>query len=165
MNRPLLAALALSTFAGCTSVPPTPEATGSSTPNRTTSFEARAGTASDRIFEGEPGPQVQAKYAHDPAGHEDGAFRREQTKALSGDREAMFRIAQMFRQGSNGVTRDEGRMVSWLRQASEQGHKVASYQLYLHYVDRGLDRHAIHYEKLALRQGYVLPERLDPRRG
>ena len=153
MNRPLLAALALSTFAGCASVPPTPEATGS-IPNRTTSFEARAGTASDRIFD-----------ARDAARNGDEEFRREQAKALSGDRDAMFRVAQMFREGSNGVTRDEGRMVSWLRQASERDHKVASYQLYLHYVDRGLDRQAIHYEKLALRQGYVLPARLDPRRG
>jgi TPR repeat protein len=130
-----------------------------------TSFEARAGTASDGIFKGEPAAQAQAKYAHDPAGNGDEEFRREQAKALSGDRDAMFRVAQMFRQGSNGVTRDEGRMVAWLRQASERDHKVASYQLYLHYVDRGLDRHAIHYEKLALRQGYVLPVRLDPRRG
>ena len=164
MNRTLLATLAMSTFAGCASLSPTPEATGSD-PNQTVSIVARAGTASDRIFKGEPAAHVQANYAHVPAWNGDEEFRREHAKALSGDRDAVFRVAQIFRQGSNGVTPDDVKMVSWLRHASEQDHKVASYQLYLHYLDRGLDRQAIHYEKLALRQGYVLPARLDPRRG
>jgi hypothetical protein len=44
-------------------------------------------------------------------------------------------------------------------------HPVASYRLYRHYLDRGLDRDAVRYEALAVRQGYVIPPRLDPRRG
>ena len=137
MNRIQLAALAVSTLAGWAGLPSSHDAT-------------RHLECSD----------IRATAA--VAGEE---FGQEQANAHLGDRDAMFRLAQMFRQGSNGAPRDEAMMVSWLRQASELDHKVASYQLYLHYLDRGLDRYAIHYEKLALRQGYVIPPRLDPRRG
>ncbi len=95
----------------------------------------------------------------------DVAFRTEQSRALQGDKDSAFRVAQMFRDGSNGVQRDEGKMVRWLRHASELDNGVASYQLYLHYLNRGLDRDAVRYENRALRQGFIPPPRLDPRRG
>ena len=85
--------------------------------------------------------------------------------ALTGDREAMFDVARIYSRGAHGVARDDRAMVEWLRRASELEHAGASYQLYLHYLDRGMDRYALRYEALALRQGYVLPARLDPRRG
>ena len=161
MKRTLLATLVLTTFAGCAGLPATRDTTGTpaSSSNQTTSFAAQTGTALDRIF------QSQAAHAQPTAAGSNEEFRTDHAKALAGDRDAMFRMAQMFRDGSGGMPRDEVKMVSWLRQASQLDHKGASYQLYQHYLDRGLDRHAIHYEKLALRQGYVLPSRLDPRRG
>src|SRR5687768_13802778 len=60
----------------------------------------------------------------------DGEFRAQQQKGLSGDREAAYRVAQMFKAGSNGVPRDEKRMVQWLLHASSLNHGAASYQLY-----------------------------------
>jgi TPR repeat protein len=95
----------------------------------------------------------------------DGGFRTEQARALQGDKDAALRVAYMFREGTNGVPRDERRMVRWLRHASELNNASASYQLYLHYLARGLDRDAVRYENRALRQGYVPPPRLDHRRG
>jgi len=99
------------------------------------------------------------------AGIGDGWFRSEQARALEGDKDAAYRVALMFREGSNGVPQDERRMLRWMRHASELDNGIASYQLYLHYLARGLDRDAVRYENRALRQGFVPPPRLDPRRG
>jgi TPR repeat protein len=85
--------------------------------------------------------------------------------ASNGDTNAMVQLAQMYRTGANGLPRDERQMVVWLRRASELENATASYALYLHYLHLGLDRQAVHYENIAIRQGYALPPRLDPRRG
>jgi TPR repeat protein len=95
----------------------------------------------------------------------DDEFRREQSNALRGDRNAAMHVARMYGEGSNGVARDERRMVQWLKHASVLDHGGASYQLYLYYLARGLDRDAVRYERRALRQGYTIPARLDNRRG
>jgi TPR repeat protein len=92
-------------------------------------------------------------------------FLSDQTKALDGDRDAAFRVAQMFKNGSNGVPRDERRMVQWLLHASSLNNGAASYQLYQHYLDQRLDRDAVFFENRALEQGFTPPPRLDPRRG
>jgi TPR repeat protein len=95
----------------------------------------------------------------------DAQFRQAQARALDGDANAAMRVARMYAEGSNGVPRDERAMVRWLKHASLLEHAGASYQLYLYYLARGLDRDAVRYERRALRQGYVLPVRLDNRRG
>jgi TPR repeat protein len=95
----------------------------------------------------------------------DAEFRREQSKALGGDARAAMRVARMFGEGSHDVPRDERRMVLWWKHASQLDHAGASYELYLYYLARGLDREALRYESRALRQGYTLPARLDGRRG
>jgi TPR repeat protein len=95
----------------------------------------------------------------------DNDFRSAQTKALEGDRDAAFRVAQMFRTGTNGVPRDERRMVQWLLHASSLSHGGASYQLYQYYLELRLDRDAVFFENRALEQGYTPPPRVDPRRG
>jgi TPR repeat protein len=95
----------------------------------------------------------------------DAEFRRSQAQALDGDRHAAMRVARMYAEGSHGVPRDERRMVLWLKHASTLDHAAASYQLYLYYLERGLDRDAVRYERRALRQGYVLPVRLGNKRG
>ena len=162
MKRTLLAALAMSMFAGCAGMQIAPAETEPS-PSQTTSQEgpsllARAGTLLER-FLGQPAPQLQGDEVNATAATRGEEFSRERAKALAGDRDAMFRVAQMFRRGSHGLPRDEVKMVSWLRQASDLGHGAASYQLYQHYLYRGLDRQAVHYENLAVRQGYTIPAR------
>jgi TPR repeat protein len=95
----------------------------------------------------------------------DEEFRREQDKALGGDREAALKVAQMFKTGSNSVPKDERRMLQWLLQASSLNNGAASYQLYQYYLDQKLDRDAVFFENRAIDQGFILPPRLDPRRG
>lgn len=95
----------------------------------------------------------------------DADFKRAQARAIDGDRNAAMRVARMYAEGSNGVPRDERRRVLWLKHASMLDHAVASYELYLYYLARGLDRDAVRYEQRALRQGYVLPVRLGNKRG
>jgi TPR repeat protein len=90
----------------------------------------------------------------------DAQFRVDQAKALDGDKDAAFRVAQMFERGTNGVPRDEKRRVQWLRHASELKNGIASYQLYLYFVERGIDREAVRYENRAREQGYEPPPRL-----
>lgn len=90
----------------------------------------------------------------------DAEFRSDQAKALDGDKDAAFRVAHMFERGSNGVPRDERKRIQWLRHASELKNGIASYQLYLYYVERKLDREAVRYETRAREQGYEPPPRL-----
>ena len=94
----------------------------------------------------------------------DAVFRSDQERGLEGDKDAALRVAQMYRNGSNGVPRDERQMLQWLLHASSLNNGAASYQLYLYYVDQRLDRDAVFFEKRALEQGYTLPLRVDPRR-
>jgi len=120
---------------------------------------------SDLWPQDEDGLSLKPTELHADLGIGDKDFRVDQQSALSGDREAAVRVARMFQKGTNNVPRDEKRMVQWLRRASDLKHAAASYELYLYYLDRGLDREALRYEKRALDQGFVPPPRLDPRRG
>jgi hypothetical protein len=95
----------------------------------------------------------------------DAEFKADQAKALDGDKDAAFRVAQMFERGSNGVPLDERRMVQWLRHASELKNGIASYRLYVYYNSRGMDRDSVRYENRAREQGYIMPERLSAIRG
>jgi TPR repeat protein len=94
----------------------------------------------------------------------DGEFRKEQDKGLGGDREAALRVAQMFKTGSNGVPKDERRMLQWLLHASLLNNGPASYQLYQYYLEQKLDREAVYFENRAIEQGFTPPPRVDPRR-
>ena len=125
--------------------------------------EAAPVTLQPSIVLGSPPPAPAAMQPE--KGFGDSAFRDNQARALQGDKDAALRVAYMFREGSNGVPRDERRMVRWLRHASELDNAYASYQLYLHYLARGLDRDAVRYENRALRQGFIPPPRVDNRRG
>lgn len=92
-------------------------------------------------------------------------FRRQQSRALKGDRQAALLVAKMFQNGSNGAPRDEDRMVQWLLHASSLNNGTASYELYQHYLKKKLDRDAVFFENRAREQGFVPPARVDPRRG
>ena len=120
---------------------------------------------SPATYEHDDGLTLKPTELHPDLGIGDRDFRIDQAGAMNGDRDAALRVARMFQRGSNGVPRDERRMVLWLRRASDLNNGTASYDLYLHYLKLGLDREALRYEKRALDQGFVPPPRLDPRRG
>jgi TPR repeat protein len=119
--------------------------------------EAPSGIAPDELLKRN---QVTAA-----SGVGDGEFRKEQEKGLSGDREAALKVAQMYKAGSNGVPKDERRMLQWLLHASALKNGAASYQLYQHFLDQKLDREAVFFENRAIEQGFTPPPRVDPRRG
>jgi TPR repeat protein len=152
MKSHLLVVLAAGTLGGCAAAP-----------QPATGFTHTVISMVQKVSVGARPSAAQAAPVRTEIGDE--RFRAEYAMALTGDRDAMLEIAKMFGRGSNGVAQDDRAMVEWLRHASQHHHAGASYQLYLHYLDRGLDRDAVRYEGLALRQGYVLPMRLDPRRG
>ena len=153
MKKHLLVVLAASTLGGCAVAQPQSAALGDSV----MSFVQRVSLTRPAA------PQAQS--AAERGESADAEFRKAHALALAGHRDAMVEVARMFGRGSNGVARDDRAMVEWLRQASSMQHAGASYMLYQHYLERGLDRDAVRYEALAVRQGYVLPMRLDPRRG
>ena len=152
MKKHLLAVLAASALVGC-AVAPQP----------TAGFTQSIMSLVQRVSAGVRPAPAQAAPVYTEFGDEH--FRAEYAMALAGDRDAMVELARMYGRGSNGVARDERAMIGWLRHASQMQHANASYLLYLYYLERGMDRDALRYEALALRQGFVLPARLDPRRG
>jgi TPR repeat protein len=154
MKTALLISLAASALVGCASAPPS----GPTLHSTATSLAAERSLTFQMA-------RLESMDARLDGRSADATFRSLQASALAGDRDAMVELAQIFGRGANGVERDERMMVQWLRRASALNHPAASYQLYLHYLNRGLDRDAVRYENLAVRQGYVLPPRLDPRRG
>jgi hypothetical protein len=95
----------------------------------------------------------------------DADFQSDHAKALDGDKDAAFRIAKMFRDGTNGVPRDIDKMVQWLRHASELKNGIASYELYLHYRDRQIMREEVRYLQRAREQGYTPPQTVSNVRG
>lgn len=128
--------------------------------------DARPRAAETSVWpEHEDGLSLKRTELYPDLGIGDKMFRIEQQSALAGDKDAAVRVARMFQRGTNSVPRDEKKMVQWLRRASDLKHAAASYELYLYYVERGLDREAVRYEKRALEQGFTPPPRLDPRRG
>ncbi|HEX2829103.1 MAG TPA: hypothetical protein VHP37_22330 [Burkholderiales bacterium] len=160
MKARLLVVLAASTFGGCAMAQ---QATTGFTQSFASLFQRVAPTA--RPASPQAAPAVTPVAAVQPRVAGDDHFRMSYAMALTGDRDAMVEVARIYSRGEHGVARDERQMVEWLRQASDRQHAGASYLLYLHYLERGMDRDALRYEALALRQGYVLPARLDPRRG
>ena len=127
--------------------------------------EARPHSDSESWTTHDDGLSLKRTELHPDVGIGDMQFRTDQASALNGDKDAALRVARMFQRASNSVPRDERRTVLWLRRASDLNNGPASYELYLYYLERGLDREALRYEKRALDQGFVPPPRLDPRRG
>src|SRR4051794_27020077 len=115
MKTHLLVALAATTLGGCAMAQ-----------QATTGFTQSVTSLVQRVSAGVRPATPQAAPASTGTG--DDQFRREYAMALTGDREAMVEVAQMFGRGSHGIARDDRAMVEWLRQASELDHAGASYQ-------------------------------------
>jgi hypothetical protein len=121
-------------------------------------FAQAARTQLERAIETEAATRRNAVQVD--AGIGDTQFREDQKKGLDGDKDAAYRVALMFRDGTNGAPRDDRKMIQWLRHASELKSGIASYALYVYYRDRQMDREAVRYENLAVAQGYTLPMRV-----
>lgn len=87
-------------------------------------------------------------------------YRNELTQALRGDKESAHRIAMMYKDGANGLPRNERRAEQWLRIAAELGSGNASWQVAQIYNRAGLVGDAARFESKAMEAGYRLPVRL-----
>jgi len=82
-------------------------------------------------------------------------------KALRGDKDAAYLIAQMYRDGR--FLKNSRRNEQWLKFAAELGHSLACWQLSELYLSTGQQADAARYEKLAISLGFVPPLRLSNR--
>lgn len=93
----------------------------------------------------------------------DAVYRDDLVQALRGDKDAAYRVATMYRNGSNGLSRDMRRNEQWLRIAAELGSSNASWQVAQLYNREGLVGEAAKYEAKATAAGYSIPVRLPTR--
>lgn len=90
----------------------------------------------------------------------DGAYRIQLTYATRGDGDAAHEIAEMYRQGANGLSRDARRHEQWLHVAAELGRGDAGWRLAEIYNRKGLVAEAARLEAMARAAGYRAPARL-----
>lgn len=98
----------------------------------------------------------------DPAG--DRAYRGDLIQAMRGNKDAAYRVARMYRQGSHGLANDPQRSTQWLRIAAELGNGRASWEVANIYNREGAMAEAAKFEAKAVRDGFRIPPRL-PNRG
>ncbi|MCM2287702.1 MAG: hypothetical protein NDI67_01635 [Sulfuritalea sp.] len=115
-----------------------------------------------KVFRAQQEARLSTEALDDPAG--DGAYRGDLVKALRGDKDAAYRIAQMYRQGTHGLAKDPLRSTQWLRVAAELGNGRASWEVANIYNRNGEMAEAARFEAKAVRDGFVIPPRL-PNRG
>lgn len=113
---------------------------------------ARKALAATRIA------QLSLDAIDDPAG--DGEYRVNLTSAMRGEGDAAYAVATMYRQGTNGLPRDERRQEQWLYVAGELGRGDASWQLAEIYNRKGMVVEAARFEAKARATGYRVPARL-----
>lgn len=98
----------------------------------------------------------------DPAG--DVSYRADLVQAMRGDKDAAYRVALMYRQGSHGLPKNPQRSAQWLRLAAELGNGRASWEVANIYNRDGAMADAARFEAKAVRDGFRIPPRL-PNRG
>lgn len=98
----------------------------------------------------------------DPAG--DGIYRGDLLQAMRGDKDAAYRVSEMYRLGSHGLAKETLRSTQWLRIAAELGNGRASWEVANIYNRDGAMAEAARFEAKAVRDGFRIPPRL-PNRG
>ncbi|MDO8789129.1 MAG: hypothetical protein Q7J42_13750 [Sulfuritalea sp.] len=93
----------------------------------------------------------------------DSGYRDCLVKTLHGDKDAAYRIALAFKDGTLGVEASTRRTEQWLRFSAELGNALASWALAESYNNSGLMADAARFEKRALELGYQPPVRLANR--
>lgn len=91
------------------------------------------------------------------------SYRDDLKRALRGDKDSAYRIALMYRDGTNGLRKAARRVEQWLRYAAELGSGTASWQVSQIYSRRGQQGDAARYERRAVELGYRIPPRLSNR--
>ena len=115
-----------------------------------------------KAFRAQQEARLSTEALDDPAG--DGTYRGDLLKALRGDKDAAYRIALMYRQGTHGLAKDPLRSTQWLRVSAELGNGRASWEVANIYNRNGEMAEAARFEAKAVRDGFVIPPRL-PNRG
>lgn len=115
-----------------------------------------------KVFRAQQEARLSTEALDDPAG--DVAYRGDLLKALRGDKDAAYRIALMYRQGTHGLAKDPLRSTQWLRVSAELGNGRASWEVANIYNRDGEMAEAARFEAKAVRDGFVIPPRL-PNRG
>jgi len=93
----------------------------------------------------------------------DAEYQRELVGAVRGAHAAAFKVAQMYRDGSNGLPQNTLRFSQWLRFAAELGNGVASWEVATLFNYAGRIGDAAHYEAKAIEFGYTPTKRLPTR--
>lgn len=88
---------------------------------------------------------------------------RELLAAARGNHSAAFKVAQMYRDGTNGMRPNTLRFSQWLRFAAELGNGVASWEVATLFNYAGRIGDAAHYEAKAIEFGYMPTKRLPSR--
>lgn len=115
-----------------------------------------------RALDGYKTANLSADSLEDSAGNDD--YHVDLINVLQkGDKDAAYRIALMYRDGANGLKRDERLTEHWLAFAAELGNGIASWQLSEIYGSTGQQAEQAKYEKLAMSLGYTPPPRLANR--
>lgn len=115
-----------------------------------------------KAFQARQAARLSSDALEDPAG--DGAYRADLTQAMRGNRDAAYRVALMYRQGSHGLAKDPQRSTQWLRIAAELGNGRASWEVANIYNREGAMADAARFEAKAVRDGFRIPPRF-PNRG
>lgn len=121
----------------------------------------RVAIGAKNAMEGQRLAGLSAEVFEDQSG--DGFFRESIGKAVRGDKDAAYFLAQSFRHGRAGIEPNPRRMEQWLRFSAELGDGRASWELAEHYNYVGLVADAARFEKRALEQGYRPAVRLPSR--
>lgn len=93
----------------------------------------------------------------------DAQYQRELAAATRGNHGAAFKVAQMYRDGANGMRPNTLRFSQWLRFAAELGNGVASWEVATLFNYAGRIGDAAHYEAKAIEFGYMPTKRLPSR--
>ncbi|MDA8254485.1 MAG: hypothetical protein M0Z99_02405 [Betaproteobacteria bacterium] len=115
-----------------------------------------------KAFRAQQEARLSTEALDDPAG--DGTYRDDLVKALRADKDAAYRIALMYRQGTHRLAKDSLRSTQWLRLAAELGNGRASWEVANVYNRDGEMAEAARFEAKAVRDGFRIPPRL-PNRG
>lgn len=86
---------------------------------------------------------------------------RDVRKSARGDKDAAARLAHMYKDGEEGLPRDNNRYEGWLQFSSALGNGIASYELALYYRNQDQPLLASQYETRARELGYTPPPTLD----
>lgn len=104
---------------------------------------------------------ITSEALEEPTGNR--AYRNELIQAMRGSKDSAYRVAAMYRKGTNGLPKDRHRAKQWLRVAAELGMGKASWEVANIYNRDGEMADAAKFEARAVKDGFRIPPRLPTR--